>query len=332
MSVRNLARASGHTEHVLHFRMIVPTDLAIAVDDVLEKHVDGIANVIRIPRAGAAPRGDVILCDVTRSDATEVLADLHQVGLDREGSISVSPVDLSLSRAAKQSATAAFGGEDDAVVWQEVESRAGDEVRLSATFIIFMVVATMIAGVGIVADQPILIVGAMVVGPDFGPLAAMAVGIARRRWRVLGRSTLALVSGYGIGILLTIPFALLLTAIHVFPADPFADPHPNTAFIWQPNAQSYVVGFLAGIAGVLSLTSAKSGALIGVLISVTTVPAAGAAALAIAYADWTTARTSLVQLLINLVAIVTAGTITLLIQIAVVRRTDARRLAHRQVA
>jgi hypothetical protein len=48
---------------------------------------------------------------------------------------------------------------------------------------------------------------------------------------------------------------------------------PLTSFIWNPDALSWIVGFLAGIAGMLALTSAKSGALVGVLISVTTIPA-----------------------------------------------------------
>jgi uncharacterized hydrophobic protein (TIGR00271 family) len=309
--------------------MIVPQTLEGPVDDVIETHRAAVSNIIRIPRAGADPRGDVIMCDVTRTAATDLIADLHGVGLDRDGSISVSPVDLALSRAAKESAAAAFGGEDDAVVWQEVESRAGDEVRLSAVFITFMSVATMIAAVGVVSDSPILIVGAMVVGPDFGPLAAMAVGFARRRWRVVRQSSLALTAGYGIGILLTIPFAWILTVLHIFPSDPFAIAHPNTAFIWEPNALSYVVGLLAGVAGVLSLTSAKSGALIGVLISVTTVPAAAAAALSLAYGRWSTAATSLLQLLINLIAIVTAGTITLVVQLMLVRRRDEKRAMGR---
>ena len=47
-------------------------------------------------------------------------------------------------------------------------------------------------------------------------------------------------------------------------------PRPDTAFIYQPDVLSFVVAFLAGVAGMLSLTSAKSGALVGVLISVTT--------------------------------------------------------------
>ena len=57
--------------------------------------------------------------------------------------------------------------------------------------------------------------------------------------------------------------------------------HPLTSFISRPDAFSFIVAFLAGIAGILSLTAAKSGALIGVLISVTTVPAAGSTAVAL---------------------------------------------------
>jgi hypothetical protein len=33
-----------------------------------------------------------------------------------------------------------------------------------------MIVAAMVAGIGVMLDQPILIVGVMVVGPEFGSL------------------------------------------------------------------------------------------------------------------------------------------------------------------
>jgi uncharacterized membrane protein len=87
---------------------------------------------------------------------------------------------------------------------------------------------------------------------------------------------------------------------------------PLTSFIWQPDALSWIVGFLAGVAGILALTSAKSGALVGVLISVTTVPAAANAAVAVAYWVPSEAVGSTVQLLINLASIVLAGVLTLL--------------------
>ena len=57
---------------------------------------------------------------------------------------------------------------------------------------------------------------------------------------------------------------------------------PATGFITQPDRWSVLVAVLAGIAGVLSLTAARSGALVGVFISVTTVPAAADMALGLA--------------------------------------------------
>jgi hypothetical protein len=77
---------------------------------------------------------------------------------------------------------------------------------------------------------------------------------------------------------------------------------------------SFVVAVLAGAAGMLSLTSAKSGALVGVAISVTTVPAAANAAVAFSYQQYKQAWGSTEQLLLNLLGIVLAGTLTLLAQ------------------
>ena len=143
-------------------------------------------------------------------------------------------VDLSLGRTKRRDALTAFGGDDDAVVWEEVEARTDEEVRLSATFLAFMTVATMIASVGVVTDQPILIVGAMVVGPEFGPLAAIAVGIVRRRPRVAARSAATLLIGFSFAILLTIGFVSALELAGVFPGDALAQEHPLTEFIRQP--------------------------------------------------------------------------------------------------
>ncbi len=305
--------------------MIVPPALRTDVDRVLRAPDAPVTNLVVLPGAGVDPSGDVILCDIDRDATSSLLAELHGLGLDEQGSIAVESVDLALGRKRRHSAATVFGNDDDAVVWEEVEARTDDEVRLSATFLVFMAVATMIAAVGVVTDQPILIVGAMVVGPDFGPLAAIAVGIVRRRPRVVWRSTATLLIGYLSAIAVTIGFALVLEAIGIFPADPLAQAHPMTEFIWQPNALSYVVGFLAGIAGVLSLTSAKSGALIGVLISVTTIPAAGAIAVAIADTQWEQAGNSTLQLIVNLVSIVTGGVLTLAVQLRVQHRAARRR-------
>ena len=64
----------------------------------------------------------------------------------------------------------------------------------------------------------------------------------------------------------------------------------------------------------LSLSTSKSGALIGVLISVTTIPAAANIGVTAAYADWENWRGSIGQLVLNMGAILVAGTATLAIQ------------------
>ena len=66
--------------------------------------------------------------------------------------------------------------------------------------------------------------------------------------------------------------------------------HEFTDFISNPDFLSFFVAVVAGVAGVLSLTSAKSGALIGVLVSVTTIPAASNVGVAAAYGEWDDGR------------------------------------------
>ena len=100
----------------------------------------------------------------------------------------------------------------------------------------------------------------------------------------------------------------------VFPEDFSQSGHPFTQFISDPDFLSFFVAFVAGAAGMLSLTSAKSGALVGVLISVTTIPAASNIAVAAAYGDWSEARGAALQLGLNLAGIVLAGVLTLFVQ------------------
>ena len=177
-----------------------------------------------------------------------------------------------------------------------------------------MIVATAIAGIGVLLDQPILIVGAMVVGPEFGPLAALCVGLVRRRSKLVRTGLIALLVGFSVAMVTTVLTTWLLDALGLVNKQMLLAPRPLTSFIWQPDALSWVVGFLAGIAGMLSLTSAKAGTLVGVLISVTTVPAAANAAVALAYGVTDEAAGSALQLVINLTAIVVAGVLTLLVQ------------------
>jgi len=303
----------------------VPSSESKRVVDLLEA-TPSVSSLARMDGVALKPAGDVILCDVAREDASVVIGDLREIGVPEEGSISIMEIDSQLSAAAERAERAAGGFAGDAVVWEEVESRTSEATELNANFLAFIVLACLIASVGVLIGQPILIVGAMVVGPEFGPLAGICVAVVQRRRDVALRSLVALAVGFPIGITMAFLFSLMAKETGLVEADFTLGDHPLTAFISEPSSFSFIVAFFAGMAGVLSLTSAKSGALVGVLISVTTIPAAAAIGVSAAYGDWGDWRGAVAQLAINLTAIVIAGVATLLVQNNVYQR---RRRRHR---
>jgi uncharacterized hydrophobic protein (TIGR00271 family) len=298
---------------VIHLRIVAPEDAADQVVDLLRAS-DAVVNLIRIPGAAEKPEGDVILCDVAREDASLVLADLREKRIHERGSIAIEHIETYLSRAAEAAEKSAIGLPSDAVVWEEVEYRTSESTELSVSFLAFMLLATSIAAIGILIDSQILIIGAMVVGPEFGPLAGLCVAIVSLRGRLARRSATALAVGFPAAIAGALLLTLVLKWTGIAPDTLEGKRQTFTNFISHPDEYSFIVAYLAGTAGVLSLSTAKSGALIGVLISVTTIPAAGNVAVATAYSDWNEASGALQQLGVNLSAIVLAGIVTLYVQ------------------
>jgi uncharacterized hydrophobic protein (TIGR00271 family) len=313
---------------MVHMRIVVPSYQSGHVLDLLE-HSPSVCNLVYLERAARKPEGDVILCDVAREDASVIVSDLRELEVDKEGSIAIEHIDSAISTAAAAAERAAEGHPGDAVVWEEVESRTSENTELNGVFLAFMALACLIASVGIFLDSPILIVGAMIVGPEFGPIAGLCVAIVQRRRDVARRSARALVVGFPVGIVAALLFALAIRGTDLTPAGFVVGEHPLTDFISKPDAFSFIVAFVAGAAGMLSLTSAKSGALIGVLVSVTTIPAAANIGVAAAYGEWAEFRGALLQLVVNLTAIVLAGVGTLFIERLIYVK---RRRAHLQDA
>lgn len=296
-----------------HLRIVSPSERAPDVLRVLEGS-PSVVNVIHLPNAARSPKGDVILCDVAREDTSVIVGELRRLGLEHGGSIALEEVDTELSDAGREATKLAVGSPADAVVWEQVEERTSESAELSINFLVFMIVATLIAAAGILTDSQVLIIGAMVVGPEFGPLAGFCVAVVERRLELARRSLLALAVGFPLAILATTAMTELLQWAGPAPETVEATSRPATYFISHPNTFTVIVALLAGVAGMLSLTTAKSGALVGVLISVTTIPAAANVGVAAAYGDWAESRGALAQLSLNLVSIVCAGIATLLLQ------------------
>ena len=298
---------------MIHLRIVAPEEVAHQALEVLEGS-PAVLNIVHLHGVARKPDGDVILCDVVREEASVIIGDLKELEIPKVGSIAVEHVETAISDAAEAAEKASPGLPSDAVVWEEVEQRTNENTELSISFLMFMVLAMQIGAVGILLDQPILIVGAMVVGPEFGPLAGLCVALVERRPDFARRSLTALGVGFPVGIVCACLATLVFKWLGESPERFVPSQHELTGFISDPGFFSFYVAFVAGVVGILSLTNAKSGALIGVLISVTTIPAASNIGVAAAYGDWDEAGGAAAQLAINLSSIVLAGVLTLFVQ------------------
>ncbi|WP_028925630.1 DUF389 domain-containing protein [Pseudonocardia acaciae] len=266
----------------------------------------GATHVTVFPGAALRPEGDVIEAVLTRECADGLLSALQDLGLERTGGITLEHLDTVLSDAADAAEAAVPGDPADAVIWDELIENTGEESRLTVSFLAFLTIACVLAAIGAITDSPVTVVGAMVLGPEFGPLAALAVGVVLRRRDLVRRAGLALGVGFPVAMAITGVASVLFHLTGLLDRTTIAN-IPQVDFIYEVGPFSLIVALLAGAAGMLSLTSAKSGALVGVFISVTTVPAAAFAAVAALEGSWDRAASSAAQLLVNLLGIVAAG-------------------------
>jgi uncharacterized hydrophobic protein (TIGR00271 family) len=315
--------APSQTETMLHIRATVPSERAPAVVARLGGW-PGVAHVAHLPGASTVPPGDLVLCDLAREAADDVVEWLQSQGVHRDGAIALEAVETVVSDAAAAAEAAVPGHGTDSLVWEELEATAREQAALTPSLLVLMAVATMIAGVAILLDSPILVVGAMVVGPEYGPLSALCVAAVRGRWHGVRVAATTLLVAVVVGALATFVLTVLLHATGVASADYDLTARQLTAFSSRPDALGAVIAVLAGIAGMLSLTEGRSGVLVGVLVSATTIPAIANIGVAAAYGEVPEMWGSALQLAINVVGLVLAGVGTLWVQAGLVDRRAPR--------
>ncbi len=310
-----------------HLRITAPRHLT---DQVLAVFTDdpAVSNLAILRDAALQPPGDIVLADVAREAANEIIEQLEALDLPAVGTIHVEPVTTWISARGLASERRTPGSSADSVIWADVTQRAYEESELNWTYLAFMTLATLLASIAVVVDSQILVIGAMVLGPEFIAIAALGLALVRRRPGLGFYAARTLLVGFAVAITLTTLAALVGRALGWITDDDVTGPRPGTDFIYSPDKWSFIVALIAAAAGVLSLTSAKVGGLSGVFISVTTVPAAGNVALGIAFGATDEVWGSAVQLLLNLTGMVVAGWLTLALQHLIWTRMARHRARH----
>jgi uncharacterized hydrophobic protein (TIGR00271 family) len=306
---------------VLHIRVVSPFGVTDQLVRVLDAET-GVFNLTVLPGAVRHPDGDAVQFDVLQGRANEVLAQLRRLELDHSGSIILEPVNTSISDIARAPGDRSHFDEF-APVWDEVDARIRADGRFPPSWYGLLVIAGLIAAVGLLTNSQILIVGAMVVGPEYGAIVALAYGAIRRERALVSKSALALVFGFALAVLGALLLSLLIRGAGLEPTAFAAGVRPVSKLINTPNWFSVIVAVLAGIVGVISLTEARASTLIGVFISVTTIPAAADMGVSVAFGNGQEALGSFEQLLLNVALLAAVAAVGIPAQRAIWHRATS---------
>ena len=291
---------------MFHVRIASPPDVTGRLVETLAAD-PGVLNLVVLPRAARRPDGDAVQFDLRTGSANPVFQQLRDLRLDHRGVVMVEAVDAAISDPGRPAVTRDRYLGEVAPVWDMVEARIWAGGVYAPSFFGLLIIAGLIACVGILTNSQILVVGAMVVGPEYSAIIAVALGIERHRASPVLRGLAALLFGFAMAIAASVIFGIAIRWSGRTPEAFLLGVRPVAALINRPNLFSVIVAVLAGIVGVVSLTESRANALIGVFVSVTTIPAAASLGLSLAYELWNDAWGSALQLLLNVVLLILVG-------------------------
>lgn len=266
----------------------------------------------------------LISAEIGAASVDETFAALQRLGIDA-CDLSVSRIDFARPMTADGVVSDAVD-DQDALVWAEVADAAAENVSLRPSYLAYMIVAGVIAAFGVVERSPILIVGAMAVSPDLLPMSAACVALVARRPRLMGRAFGTLAPGLVLAVLATYVLTLFLRLTGQ--VSPHMDIQQGViGALASVNVATVGVALAAGVAGMLAFET-RASFVVGVAISVTTIPAAAYIGVAAGLGQWSGALGALTVLIVNLAMLLLSGTVTLTVQALRERARGHRALPH----
>ena len=306
---------------MLHLRMSADETGVGAVERRLIE-VEGVQRVVTTRQQ--ASDDFVLTADVEPISADELITLLGELEVESEDYVLtrmevIAPV-RSDQRALERAASFA---------WIEVLGEARANSRPLGRYLVLMAVAGIVAAMGVLEANSILIVGAMAVSPDLLPICATCVGVIDRRPHLARRSLTTLI----LGLLLTATVALLaavfLNAVDITSLSTVDRGDDVISSLADVDYSTVAVALAAGVAGMLSFETRASSA-VGVAISVTTIPAAAYFGVSLGVGDTSDALGALLVLGSNVALMLVAGCLTLAFQHAQAARARERAQSARQ--
>ncbi|UPV76105.1 TIGR00341 family protein [Halorussus limi] len=207
-----------------------------------------------------------------------------------------------------------FAEENDnpsTIAREEIRTEAREMTPEFPTFVAMTVISSVVATAGMLLDSPAVVVGSMVIAPLIGPAMGASVGTVLGDRQLFRRGVKYQFIGGFAAIAAAAVFAVIVRYGLLIPPGTDVLDISQVSGRLTPDFLSLAVAIGAGAAGVLSLASGVSVAIVGVMIAAALVPPAAAVGIAIAWQQPLAAVSSLVLVLVNILSINLAGLVVL---------------------
>ena len=292
-------------------QVTIPAGKRDAVIDALED--EGIDYVVT-EEVGNREYTAIVTFPLPRNAVEPVLDGLKdEVGLSEESFMVVLDAETIVSRKFEklQSEYETADVEEDRISRQELLSEAAELTPTFPIYVTMTVISAIVATAGLLLDSPAVVVGSMVIAPLIGPALAASVGTVVNDTDLFVSGVKYQALGVGLAIVSAAIFAFVVRMVPLVPPGLDIAAIDEVSERLAPDLLSLAVALGAGVAGVLSLSTGISVALVGVMIAAALIPPAAAAGIAFAWGMPEAALGSTVLVLVNVLSVNLAGLLTL---------------------
>ena len=217
----------------LRMRILVPAENSEAITDVLEREFKGVEDfrLLLLPVEATIPRFEIPKEEKAPAVPPEEI---------KKGSVRA----LRISR-------------------EELYGDISKMARLTWIFVVLVILSTLVAAMGIIRNNLVAIIGAMVIAPLLGPNVALSLATTLGDKELARRAVQTNVAG----ILTALGFSALLGRFLLINSG-----IPELFARTQVSLGDIILALAAGSAAALSFTSSLMSALIGVMVAVALLP------------------------------------------------------------
>ncbi len=191
------------------------------------------------------------------------------------------------------------------VACMELVAKLSDGVEISRSFVLTVILSTIVAAAGLIRDNVAVIIGAMVIAPLLRPNMALALATTLGETKLERRALSALAAG------LAISFGISVAAGLVIPVDPAVREIASRAVV---GVGDIILALAAGSAGALAFTSGVPASLVGVMVAVALLPPLVTAGLLLGIGQFAMVMQAFLLLATNIICVNLAGVATFLVQ------------------